>query len=93
MNFKINTEKKTVTIIDTVGIDEFVTFMKRVLPENDWKDYVFLVETKETNWVYPNFQPYYVPTTFFPQYDFYTTSCLTTADSTGTSNSAELKND
>ena len=51
MKIQLDTEAKTVTIEETVSLNEFINFIKNILP-NSWKQY-YLKVSVINNWAYP----------------------------------------
>ena len=70
MEIQINTNEKTIAVEQDVKIDEFLKAIRKLFPNNEWKEYTLKTETiiKWTNpiiyerWDYP-YYPWYTPTT------------------------------
>lgn len=63
MKLQIDTEKKTIKVEGTVNFDALIKNIKKLFPENEWKEYSLESNTTITYWnspiIYPTVQPYY----------------------------------
>ena len=59
MIFQIDTENKTITTSETVKLGEFMEIMERMLPDELWKEFTLIPNTK----IEIRTQPIYTPNT------------------------------
>lgn len=79
MKLQIDTENKTIKIEEAVNIDKFIKMVKKLFPNNEWKEYELEVGTI-TYWTnpYPIIYPLTYPTDPYPWWQPTTISESTT---------------
>ncbi len=60
MRIQLDTNQKTIKVEESVNLDEFMKAVKKLFPNNEWKEYRLETNTI-INWTYPIvYEPYKV---------------------------------
>ena len=60
MRIQLDTNEKTIRVEESVNLDEFMKAVKKLFPNNEWKEYRLETNTI-INWTYPIvYEPYRV---------------------------------
>ena len=58
MKIQLDTTRKTMTIEEDIKLGNFVDLVKELLPDNEWKQYTLVTDTKIINWEKPIIMPF-----------------------------------
>jgi hypothetical protein len=53
MKIQLDTTNKTIKIEENVKIDKLISTLKKLLPDNEWKQFTLETNTTINNWTYP----------------------------------------
>jgi len=64
MKIQLDTTKKTIKVEEAVKLSKFMETVKKILPNNEWKDFTLETNTTIQGWSYPIYierwtQPWY----------------------------------